>query len=38
MGSEAVFGEEEVINREDRDRFLLVEVDMALEEGLEAIL
>ena len=38
VGSEAVFGEEEVINREDRDQFLLVEVDIVLEEDLEAIL
>ena len=38
VGSEAVFEEEEVLHREDRDRFPLVEEDMVLEEDLEATL
>ena len=38
VNSEAIFEEEEVLHREDRDRFPLVEEDMVLEEDLEAIL
>ena len=37
-GLEVVLREEEVINQEDRGRFPLVEVDIALEEDLEATL
>ena len=38
MDSEAVFEEEEVLHREDRDRFPLAEEDMVLKEDLEATL
>ena len=38
VGLEVDFGEEEIVNQEDLERFPLVEVDMVLGEDSEAIL